>query len=70
MNIEMYIKMRDAGKTVEEIREYKGLSDATAYTLELGYTCYLKRLSLDVVILCIEHGEAYKLDRLIEEATQ
>ena len=50
MTIEVYLKMRNNGKTLSEIQQEKALSEGTVYTLELGYQCYLKRLPLDRAI--------------------
>jgi hypothetical protein len=54
MTIERYLKMRDNGKTLEEIQKENHLSEGTVYTLELGYQCYLKQLSLDKAIEIIQ----------------
>ncbi|MEK3955332.1 hypothetical protein [Psychrobacillus sp. FSL K6-1464] len=54
MTIETYLKMRDNGKALEEIQKEKHLSEGTVYTLELGYQCYLKGLSLDKAIEIIQ----------------
>jgi hypothetical protein len=54
MTIERYLKMRNNGKTLEEIQRENHLSEGTVYTLELGYQCYLKRLSLDKAIEIIK----------------
>lgn len=54
MTIEAYLKMRNNGKSLEEIQKQKALSEGTVYTLELGYQCYLKKLSLDKAIEIIQ----------------
>ena len=54
MTIEVYLKMRNSGKRLEEIQDEKSLSGATVYTLELGYQCYLKKLPLDKAIEIIQ----------------
>lgn len=46
MTIERYIKKRDGGWSLEEIQNEHSLSEGTVYTLELGYQCYLRKLSL------------------------
>lgn len=50
MTIEQYINLRDSGKEVENIKEEFLLSEATVLTFELGYTCYLNKVSLDSAI--------------------
>ena len=64
MTIEVYLKMRNNGKTLEEIQQNKALSDGTVYTLELGYQCYLKRLPLDKAIGIIKEVKC-EVDRKI-----
>ena len=54
MTIEVYLKKRNNGKSFEEIQNENALSEGTAYTLELGYQCYLKKLSLDKAIEIIK----------------
>ena len=54
MTIEVYLKMRDNGKSLEEIQKERVLSEGTTYTLELGYQCYLKKISLDKAIEIIK----------------
>lgn len=54
MRMETYLKHRDKGNTLEEIKQEHALSDATVYTLELGYQCYLKKLPLDRAIEIIQ----------------
>jgi hypothetical protein len=49
-NIVSYIKQR-ATKSMEEIKIENLICEADAYILEIGYQCYLKKLSLDV---CLE----------------
>lgn len=47
MTIESYLGCRDDGMTLVQIQEEQGLSEATVWTLELGYQCYLKNMPLD-----------------------
>lgn len=54
MTIEKYLKMRDKGLSLENVMWEHSLSEATAYTLELGYQCYLKKLPLDMAIKLIQ----------------
>jgi hypothetical protein len=54
VTIEKYLKMRDNGKSLEDIQKENFLSEGTAYTLELGYQCYLKKLPLDKAIEIIK----------------
>lgn len=54
MTIEKYLKLRDKGLELEEIKYEYSLSEGTTYTLELGYQCYLKRLPLDEAIEIIK----------------
>ncbi len=54
MTIEEYLRLRNEGKTLIEIQGENLLSEGTVYTLELGYQCYLKRLSLDKAIEIIK----------------
>jgi hypothetical protein len=54
MTIEVYLKMRNNGKSLEEIQKENSLSEGTVYTLELGYQCYLKKLSLNKAIEIIK----------------
>ncbi|MCY7865957.1 hypothetical protein P8918_12970 [Bacillus spizizenii] len=54
MTIEVYSKMRNNGKSLEDIQRGYSLSEGTAYTLELGYRCYLKDLPLDKAIEIID----------------
>lgn len=59
MRMEYYIQLRDNGQSLEAIREEEELSEATVWTLELGYQCYLRKLPLDQAIDIIkEHGKA------------
>jgi uncharacterized HAD superfamily protein len=53
MSIEQYIKFRDFGKSIEEIQKEHGLSEATAYALELGYQCFLQEMPLERAIKLI-----------------
>ena len=55
MTIEVYLKKRDAGRSLEEIQSEHALSEGTVYTLELGYQCYLKKLPLDKAITIIQN---------------
>lgn len=64
MTIEVYLKMRNNGKTPEEIQRDEALSEGTVYTLELGYQCYLKRLPLDKAIEIIKEAGS-EVDRKI-----
>lgn len=50
MTIECYLKMRNEGKGLVEIQQKNHLSEATVWTLELGYQCYLKKIPLDKAI--------------------
>lgn len=54
MTIEEYINRRDNSQSLEEIQKDKLLSEATIWTLELGYRCYLRKLPLDEAISIIE----------------
>lgn len=54
MTIERYLKMRNTGKSLNEIQKENSLSEGTVYTLELGYQCYLKKLPLDEAIEIIQ----------------
>ncbi|GAB6685728.1 hypothetical protein PDN74_23865 [Bacillus cereus] len=54
MSIEQYINLRKRGKEIEEIRKQSLLSEATLLTLELGYKCYEKNISLDKAINLID----------------
>lgn len=54
MSIEQYINLRATGKEIEEIQKQSLLSEATLLTLELGYKCYEKNISLDKVINLID----------------
>ncbi|WP_255233891.1 hypothetical protein [Bacillus altitudinis] len=64
MTIEVYLKMRNNGKTLEEIQRDEALSEDTVYTLELRYQCYLKRIPLDKAIEIIKEVEC-EVDRKI-----
>lgn len=55
MTIEQYIKRRDNGQSLVEIQKDKLLSEATIWTLELGYQCYLRKLPLDEAVSIIEN---------------
>ncbi|MBR9669611.1 hypothetical protein ABR776_23885 [Bacillus cereus] len=48
MSIEQYINLRKRGKKIEEIQKQSLL------TLELGYKCYEKNISLDKAINLID----------------
>lgn len=50
MTIEKYLKLRNKGKSLEGIQDEYCLSEGTAYTLELGYQCYLKKMPLNDAI--------------------
>ncbi|MBG0967134.1 hypothetical protein [Bacillus sp. SRB1LM] len=54
MSIEQYINLRETGKEIEEIQKQSLLSEATLLTLELGYKCYDKNISLDKAINLID----------------
>ncbi|WP_157684546.1 hypothetical protein [Cytobacillus praedii] len=54
MTMEVYLKLRDSGKGLEDIRIEKCISEATAWTFELGYQCYLKNIALDDAALIIK----------------
>ncbi|AEA19213.1 MULTISPECIES: hypothetical protein [Bacillus cereus group] len=54
MSIEQYINLREAGKEIEEIQKQYLLSEATLLTLELGYKCYGKNISLHKAINLID----------------
>ena len=47
MTIESYLGCRDAGMTLAQIQEEQGISEATVWSFELGYQCYLKNMPLD-----------------------
>lgn len=54
MTIDQYIKIREDGLSFEDFLNERNFSEANSYTLELGYQCYLKRLSLDAAINIIK----------------
>ncbi|MES5957175.1 hypothetical protein QCI42_28070 [Bacillus fungorum] len=54
MSIEQYINLRETGKAIEEIQKQSLLSEATLLTLELGYKCYKKNISLDKAINLVD----------------
>ncbi|KAB2491192.1 hypothetical protein F8158_28260 [Bacillus cereus] len=54
MSIEQYINLRKTGREIEEIQKHSLLSEATLLTLELGYKCYEKNISLDKAINLID----------------
>ncbi|MGM2836440.1 hypothetical protein ACS2TZ_48080 [Bacillus cereus group sp. Bce025] len=54
MSIKQYINLRKRGKEIEEIQKQSLLSEATLLTLELGYKCYEKNISLDKAINLID----------------
>ena len=54
MSIELYLRNRNRGKSMEEVQKKYGLSEGSVYTLELGYQCYLKGLPLDSAIEIIK----------------
>ncbi|KIU09856.1 hypothetical protein SC09_contig10orf00030 [Bacillus subtilis] len=47
------IKLRNKGYELVDIQKKHILSDGTVWTLELGYTCYLKTLPLDYVVTIV-----------------
>lgn len=53
-SINQYIKTRQRGYTVDDIQKHCCIDEATAYTWELGYQCYLKKLPLDKAIEIIK----------------
>ncbi|MDU0078200.1 hypothetical protein RUW00_22015 [Bacillus sp. IS1] len=53
MTMERYLKLRYNGKTMKEIQNEYELSDSTVWTLELGYTCFLKGIPLDEAVKAI-----------------
>jgi hypothetical protein len=53
MTMERYLKLRYKGTTVQEIQNEYELSESTVWTLELGYTCFLKGIPLDEAIKAI-----------------
>lgn len=56
MTIESYLSGRDNGITIEEIQEEYLLSEATVWTLELGYQCYKKNMLLDKAVDLIKNS--------------
>lgn len=54
MSIEQYIHLRETGKEIEEIQKQYLLSEATLLTLELGYKCHEKSISLHKAINLID----------------
>lgn len=56
MTIEQYIKRRDNGQSLVEIQKDKLLSEASIWSLELGYQCYLLKLPLDEAISIIKNS--------------
>lgn len=56
MTIESYLNGRDGGMTFEEIQEEYLLSEATVWTLELGYQCYKKNMPLDRAVDLIKNS--------------
>lgn len=56
MSIESYLSGRDNGMTIEEIQEEYLLSEATVWTLELGYQCYKKNMPLDRAVALIKNS--------------
>ncbi|MFJ3388863.1 hypothetical protein [Lysinibacillus sp. NPDC086135] len=56
MTIEVYIKRRENGQSLEEIQKEKLFSEATVWTLELGYQCYLRKIPLDEAVSIIKNN--------------
>jgi hypothetical protein len=52
--IEGYILARRSGQSMEDIQSGYHLSEATAYCWEIGYQCYLKKVSLDEVLADVQ----------------
>lgn len=46
MTIEIYLKLRDSGRTLEDIQKEYALSEGTVWTFEVGYQCYLQKIPL------------------------
>ncbi|MFF5994827.1 hypothetical protein AAGS61_08690 [Lysinibacillus sp. KU-BSD001] len=55
MTIEQYLMERDSGRTLEEIQADYLFSEATVWTLELGYQCYLKKMPLDEAVNLVKN---------------
>lgn len=55
--ISQYIRAKERGMSMEEIQKQCCMDEATVYTWELSYQCYLKRLPLDKAIQIIQAGE-------------
>ncbi|MEK5071739.1 hypothetical protein [Sporosarcina sp. FSL K6-1508] len=60
MTIEGYIKRRNNGQSLGDIQNEKGLSEATVWTMELGYQCHLCHVPLDQAISVIKRLVSYK----------
>lgn len=56
MRMEVYLKLRNNGKDLEEIQQENYLSESTVWTFELGYQCYLKNIALDDAIEIIKNS--------------
>lgn len=56
MTIECYLNGREMGMTIEEIQEVYILSEATVWTFELGYQCYLRNIPLNKAIELIRNS--------------
>lgn len=56
MTMEVYLKLRDNGKSLEEIQDKESLSEATVWTFELGYQCYLNNIALDDACVVIKNS--------------
>lgn len=56
MTMETYLRLRDGGKSLEEIQNEASLSEATVWTFELGYHCYLRNIALDDAIVIIKNS--------------
>ncbi|MDR5025377.1 hypothetical protein FOL75_26680 [Bacillus thuringiensis] len=55
MQIEEYIIYRNTGKQIKHIQQEYLLSETTALTLELGYQCTMKNISLDQALKFVEN---------------
>lgn len=56
MTMEVYLKLRNNGKSLEEIQKETSLSESTVWTFELGYQCYLRNIALDDAIEIIKNN--------------
>ncbi|MED1017894.1 hypothetical protein [Bacillus atrophaeus] len=61
MTLEQYIKLRNKGYDLPEIERDYVLSEGTVWNLELGYTCYLKRIPLDQAVAAISSIETNQI---------